>query len=286
MANVIEEITKNFTNAIIKAADVQALEVTDAELAKINKFTLEPLEADKVFIFKVAACDNEIDDRNFEPFNLRALKDLKKLYVGKTVIKDHSRRADNQIARVYDAELVSETDKVTGANEVFTTLVLKCYMVKTSRNADLITEIKAGIKKEVSTGTRAKKMICSICGVDNMKTYCPHYWGREYDGKICYFTLDGAKDALELSFVAVPAQPRAGAVKHYKEMGEHFIDDEQKDAQTGAKTPTNDETETPEHTDNDDEKKKEMESAETLLRVKMSDAFLFTHIHKEVSEHE
>ena len=33
--------------------------------------------------------DNEIDDRNFEPFNLNALKDLKKLYIGKTMIKDH-----------------------------------------------------------------------------------------------------------------------------------------------------------------------------------------------------
>lgn len=286
MANVIEEITKNFTNAIIKAADVQALEVTDEELAKINKFTLEPLEADKVFIFKVAACDNELDDRNYEPFNLRALKDLKRLYVGKTVIKDHSRRADNQIARVYDAELVSDSVKVTGAGEVFTTLILKCYMVKTSRNADLITEIKAGIKKEVSTGTRAKKMICSICGVDNMKTYCPHYWGQEYDGKICYFTLDGAKDALELSFVAVPAQPRAGAVKHYKEMDEHFIEDEQKDAQTGAETPTDGEPETPEPIEQVEENKNDTESAETLLRVKMSDAFLFTHNFKEVSEHE
>lgn len=286
MANVIEEITKNFTNAIIKAADVQALEVTDEELAKINKFTLEPLEADKVFIFKVAACDNELDDRNYEPFNLRALKDLKRLYVGKTVIKDHSRRADNQIARVYDAELVSDSVKVTGAGEVFTTLILKCYMVKTSRNADLITEIKAGIKKEVSTGTRAKKMICSICGTDNMKTYCPHMWGREYDGKTCYFTLDGAKDALELSFVAVPAQPRAGAVKHYKEMGEHFIEDEQKDAQTGAETPTDGEPETPEPIEQVEENKNDTESAETLLRVKMSDAFLFTNIHKEVSENE
>ena len=286
MANVVDEITKNFTNAIIKAADVQALEVNDAELAKINKFTLEPLEADKVFIFKVAACDNELDDRNYEPFNLRALKDLKRLYVGKTVIKDHSRRADNQIARVYDAELVSDTEKVTGAGEVFTTLVLKCYMVKTSRNADLITEIKAGIKKEVSTGTRAKKMICSICGVDNMKTYCPHYWGREYDGKLCYFTLDGAKDALELSFVAVPAQPRAGAVKHYKEMDEHFIEDESKGAETGAETPTDSEPKTPEPNENNEENKNDNESAETLLRVKMSDAFLFAENHKEVSEHE
>lgn len=286
MANVVEEITKDFTNAIIKAADVQALEVNDAELAKINKFTLEPLDAEKVFIFKVAACDNEIDDRNFEPFNLRALKDLKRLYVGKTVIKDHSRRADNQIARVYDAELVSDSEKVTGAGEVFTTLVLKCYMVKTSRNADLITEIKAGIKKEVSTGTRAKKMVCSICGTDNMKTYCPHMWGREYDGKICYFTLDGAKDALELSFVAVPAQPRAGAVKHYKEMDEHFIEDEQKDAETGAEQLTDSETETPEPIEQGEEHKNDMESAETLIRVKMSDAFLFTHIHKEVPENE
>ena len=92
-------------------------------------------------------------------------------------------------------------------------------MVKTASNADLITEIKAGIKKEVSTGTRAKKAICSICGTDNAKTYCPHWPGEEYDkedGKhTCYFTLDGAKDAYELSLVAVPAQPRAGTCKNY-----------------------------------------------------------------------
>ena len=289
MANVVEEITKNFTNAIIKAADVQALEVTDEELAKINKFTLEPLEKDSVFIFKVAACDNEIDDRNFEPFNLRALKDLKKLYVGKTVIKDHSRRADNQIARVYDTELIPDAEKVTGAGEVFNTLILKCYMVKTQRNADLITEIKAGIKKEVSTGTRAKKMICSICGVDNMKTYCPHWWGKEYDGKICYFTLDGAKDALELSFVAVPAQPRAGAVKHYKEMDEEMIDDEQNGVVKGEETPETvvpetDTPETPEPTG--EENKNETESVERLVNSRIDNAFYFAENHKEVNANE
>ena len=65
-------------------------------------------------------------------------------------------------------------------------------MVKTEKNADLITEIKAGIKKEVSTSCRAKHAYCSICGVDNMKNYCSHYWGKEYETvngkKICYFT--------------------------------------------------------------------------------------------------
>ena len=37
--------------------------------------------------------------------------------------------------------------------------------------------------------------------------------GREYSGKCCWADLTGAKDAFEWSFVAVPAQPRAGVLK-------------------------------------------------------------------------
>lgn len=188
-------------------------------MKKINKFTLSPLTSEEVFTFKLVMGDNEIDDRNYEPFNLNALKDLKKLYIGKTMIKDHRRTADNQIARVYDTELVQDEIKKTGAGETYTKLIAKCYMVKTEKNADLISEIKAGIKKEVSTGCKAKHAYCSICGTDNMKSYCSHYWGKEYETvngkKICYFTLDGAKEAYEVSFVAVPAQPRAGTTKNY-----------------------------------------------------------------------
>ena len=214
-----ENITKGL---VCKSASVESQEVTDEDLRKINKFTLSPLKAEEVFVFKVIMGDNEIDDRNFEPFNLNALKDLKKLYIGKTMIKDHRRTADNQIARVYETELVqSDTAKLTGAGEIYTQLIAKCYMVKTNSNADLIQEIKAGIKKEVSTGCKPKHAFCSICGTDNTKTYCPHYWGREYDTatgkKTCYFTLDGAKEAYEVSFVAVPAQPRAGTTKNYCE---------------------------------------------------------------------
>jgi hypothetical protein len=55
-----------------------------------------------------------------------------------------------------------------------------------------------------------------------MKDYCRHWPGREYDvadatGKSakrrCKMLLHGAKEAYELSFVAVPAQPRAGTHK-------------------------------------------------------------------------
>ena len=52
-----------------------------------------------------------------------------------------------------------------------------------------------------------------------MKAYCPHWPGREYDKDgvktRCLLTIDGVKEAYELSLVAVPAQPRAGTFKNY-----------------------------------------------------------------------
>lgn len=224
-----EKIEKEF---IFKAANVQTHDVTEEDLRKINKFTLSPVTAEEVYVFKTIVGDNELDDRNYEPFNLNALKDLKKLYIGKTVIKDHRRAADNQVARIFDTELVQDSSKLTGAGETSTRLVTKQYMIKTSSNADLIAEIKGGIKKEVSTGCKAKHIYCSICGTDNSKTYCPHYWGKEYDTvegkKMCYFTLDGAKEAYELSLVAVPAQPRAGTIKNYGAKEKDFIEEKEK----------------------------------------------------------
>lgn len=207
---------------ICKTASVSPLEVTDADLKKINKYTLSPVSADDVFIFKASIADNEQDDRNYMPFNLKSLQDLKKLYPGRTMLKDHRRMADNQIARIYDTELVQDANKQTDLGELHTELIAKIYMIKTDSNKDLIAEIMGGIKKEVSTSTVPSKMICNICGTDNMKDYCRHWPGIEYtveDGsakgskKRCKMLLSGAKEAYELSFVAVPAQPRAGTHK-------------------------------------------------------------------------
>ena len=207
---------------ICKVAKVTAFDATDDDLKKINKYTLSPVTADDVFVFKATMADNEQDDRNYMPFNLAALQDLKKLYPGKTMLKDHRRVADNQIARIFDTELVQNANKQTELGELHTELIAKIYMIKTASNADLIAEIKGGIKKEVSTSTVPKKMVCNICGCDNMKEYCRHWPGAEYDvadatGKSakrrCKMLLDGATEAYELSFVAVPAQPRAGTHK-------------------------------------------------------------------------
>ncbi|MEY8366093.1 hypothetical protein AALA22_10695 [Anaerovoracaceae bacterium 41-7] len=209
---------------ICKLASVSPLEVGDSDLRKINKYTLSPISTDDVFVFKATIADNESDDRNGMPFNLKALQDLKKLYPGRTMLKDHSRRADNQVARVFDTELIQDANKLTDFGEIHTELIAKMYMVRTESNKDLIAEIIGGIKKEVSTSTVPKKMICNICGTDNMKEYCRHYPRRVYDvvdsetgksiKKRCMMILHGAKEAYELSFVAVPAQPRAGAHKN------------------------------------------------------------------------
>lgn len=94
-----------------------------------------------------------------------------------------------------------------------------------------------------------------------MKSYCAHWNGREYDTpegkKTCYFTLDGAKEAYELSLVAVPAQPRAGTTKHY------------------GGTATSEEKETPENK----EPTKDLDAL--ALRAKAAESFLFTQKQEE-----
>lgn len=248
-----EEKKKTDITMVLKSASVQNQEVTDSELRAINKFTLSPLTKEEVFTFKLAMCDNEVD-RDFEVFPLKTLQDLQKMFVGKTVIKDHRHVADNQVARIYSTELVQDGSKTTKNGELYTQLVAHCYMLNTEANKDFIAEIKGGIKKEVSVGCSCGSATCSICGTDNRKDYCKHYWGREYDGKVCYFKLEKARDAYEVSFVAVPAQPKAGTTKNYGAEFKDFDDDtsRENDSQDVANVAEN--IESPATTGNEDGK--------------------------------
>ena len=202
---------------IQKVASLTNQEVTEDELKAINKYTMTPLTADEVFTFKAVLCDNEVD-RVFDQVTQKALQDMQKLFLGKTVIKDHRRSTDGQVARIYATELV-QGSKALKSGEIYTQLVAHCYMVRTASNADLIAEIKGGIKKEGSVGFAPASAICSICGTDNTKSYCRHWAGKEYEkegGKeTCVFKLAGVKDAYEFSLVAVPAQRAAGVSKCY-----------------------------------------------------------------------
>jgi len=191
---------------ITKAGQVTARVISDADLSLINRQSLKVLTADGVFVFRMVACNNQVD-RDHERFTERTLADLAKLYVGKTVITDHMWSASGQVARIYAADVEREGE--------VSSLVLRVYMLKTEQTAPLIAAIEGGIVREVSVGCRCQKALCSICGANKALEACVHRPGLAYDGKQCHVDLDGAEDAYEASFVAVPAQPKAGVIKNY-----------------------------------------------------------------------
>ena len=183
-------------------------------LEKIGRFSRRQLKEEELYTFPVILCDNEID-RDYERFSDEALEKLAQLYVGKTGIIDHDPSAANQSARIYDVTLEADTEKLTSYGSTYKRLKADAYMVRTAGNKDLIAEIDAGIKKEVSVSCSSSRKICSICGADVFGGSCEHQKGIEYDGKVCYHILDGITDAYEWSFVAVPAQINAGVTKKY-----------------------------------------------------------------------
>lgn len=184
---------------------------TAEDMALINGFALKMLTPQEVFCFSVILCDNDID-RDFERFDEDALKALEKLFVGKTGILNHSMKSEDQSCRTYKTELITDNSKKTADGLTYMCLKAWCYTVRSEKNNSLIRDIESGIKKEVSISCASKSRICSICGEKN----CSHIAGRNYDGKVCYKTITDICDAYEWSFVAVPAQRKAGVTKSFK----------------------------------------------------------------------
>ena len=188
---------------------------TPQELELINSYTVKPLKAEEVYTFGIVLCDNEID-RDFERFDIPALEKLAGLFVGKTGIFDHSMSGRDQTARIFSCRVETDENKVTSAGEKYTKLCARAYMPRSEKNAALIEEIDAGIKKETSVGCSVGRSVCSVCGKDGRTEPCAHIKGREYGGKLCHRILCDPTDAYEWSFVAVPAQPAAGVTKSYR----------------------------------------------------------------------
>ena len=186
--------------------------LTKEELDQINRFSKAELTADQVYTFSVRLCDNEVD-RDFERFGTEDLERLGELFLGKSGIFDHQWSAKGQTARIYRTEVVREPGTVTAAGDEYRWLKGWAYLMRTEKNQGLITEIEGGIKKEVSVGCSMGRSVCSVCGAKNGA--CGHAKGQMYGGKLCFMELKDPKDAYEWSFVAVPAQPRAGVVKRF-----------------------------------------------------------------------
>ena len=190
------------------------LKASTSDIEKINQFTRSNLGADSLYIFSVVLCNNDID-RDFEKFSLKTLNQLKDMFIGKTGIFDHSMKSSDQKARIFDTYVEKVENKKTADGEDFYQLKAKAYMLRSEENTPLINEIEAGIKKEVSISCCVEKSICSICGKDKRNSICEHFNGKSYNGEVAFTILEGARDAYEFSFVAVPAQREAGVTKSF-----------------------------------------------------------------------
>ncbi len=197
----------------------------DERLEKLNRFTRREHTAEEIYLFDVILCDNDID-RDLECFSETALEQMQKLFIGKTGIFDHDPRSSGQTARIFDTQIVQEPEKKTADGRPYVCLKAQAYMVRTQANADLIREIEGGIKKEVSVSCSAGRHICSVCGADRRESACGHVNGRTYGDKTCHTILEDIKDAYEWSFVAVPAQVKAGVTKHFTAKEAHGMDTE------------------------------------------------------------
>ncbi len=193
-------------NETTKATQVEKQSAGQADLEKINQYTMRELSAEEVFTFSLIACDNQID-RDCERFADETLAEMAQLYPGKTVLLDHSWSAKDQCARVYAAEVRSDPVRV-GVKQ----LLLRCYIPRLRNTENAIAAIETGLRKECSVGCAVRLRKCSICGQD-YDGGCLHLRGHEYNGQVCHVILAGCDDVYEVSMVAVPAQREAGVVK-------------------------------------------------------------------------
>jgi len=185
------------------------------ELERVNAFSRKELGEEDVYLFSVRLCDNEVD-RDGERFSAQTLEELAPMFVGKSGIFDHEWSAKGQVARLYRCEVVREESVLTQAGDGYCWLKGYAYILRSPGSEELIAQIEGGIKKEVSVGCSVKRKTCSICGTDVDREPCEHRKGERYGGRLCFHTLEGARDAYEFSFVAVPAQPAAGVVKNWQ----------------------------------------------------------------------
>jgi len=175
---------------------------TAVQLEAINAQAKGNLTAEQVYVFSLRLCDDQVD-RDGERFDTGALPGLAKLFIGKTGIVDHRWSSENQVARIFQTQVVKE--------EGVSYIKAWAYIRRGGNTDEVIADIEAGIKKEVSVGCAMGRSVCSVCGGEYGT--CGHQKGEIYDGQVCCAILCEPMDAYEFSFVAVPAQREAGVLK-------------------------------------------------------------------------
>jgi hypothetical protein len=185
--------------------NVKVLTVTPELLQQINTFTIEPVTADQVFVFKTMMAHNGID-RDNERFSEELLEDFASTFVGKSFLFGHKRDVPGKgifysaYTEVMTAEqfrlLTGEAIILPSSINKATTLWAYAYLLNNAHNDELIANIKAGIYRFVSIGFNAADL--------NVQNVVPRYWEYSAPG-----------EALEGSLVWLGAQQGATTQKQH-----------------------------------------------------------------------
>ena len=116
---------------------------TVAQLETINGQAKSEMKPEQVYVFSLRLCDDQVD-RDGERFDTGALPQLAKLFIGKTGIVDHKWSAGNQVARIFQTEVVKE--------ERGSYIKAWAYIRRGGAADEIIADIEAGIKMEGSVG--------------------------------------------------------------------------------------------------------------------------------------
>lgn len=162
-------------------------EPSDLDFSIIKEYIqTDEIKQTDLFVYPVCLCDNQVDREN-DRFTDEALENIKKKAVGVIGLKNHSWEAEHAHSRIYKTEIEEEGS--------IKSVIGYAYTIKSQKTAHFIEKIKAGILKEVSIGFKATN------------------FSEEKGIRL----INGVEDVFEWSFVAVPAQPRAGVIKEYNE---------------------------------------------------------------------
>ena len=193
-------------NYILEGITIQSFKeaIAQADLDKVNKLTVKPVEAKDITVYTALLIDDKIT-RNSTQYNKDFQSMLLSLpvgegnFIGTPVLfgesEDHQAIAASQVGRIFDAWQVVDADKHFG-------VMAKIYILNES-NETLISKVDSGVLKELSISTKVEFPMCSICK-QNIHT-CEHERGK--DG--CYAIMSGNGFVAEISFVAVPGSNAA-----------------------------------------------------------------------------
>ncbi len=174
-------------------------------LAKIQTMSLEPVDAEAVYIVPGHLANDQYD-RSFERFPLAYLQRFAETIPGKSLLAGHD-RSQLPLGRWIEGRVEPDSAGVQHLAAPF-------YVDAAS---DVARRLRMGIAKHLSISFRAAGRTCDLCGQSyDMPGKCEHVKGETYDGKVCTVTYSGdpAKvEAVEGSLVWLGCQHGAQTVR-------------------------------------------------------------------------